>query len=348
MSVISVLASILGLGVLMIIHEAGHYLAARAFGMRVTKFSLGMAPVLWRIQPRNSPTTFQIGAIPFFAYVQIAGMNPLEEVDPADKGSYANASLIGRIVTILAGSLANYLVASVFFLVAIMVSGQQKLTTSIHVIKEQPAAQAGMKDGDKVLEVAGTKVESWEHFRSLVSARPSQATPIVVERKTATGVEQVIITVTPAPVGENGQGRIGASPVTESVPAPFKEAVRLAVIMPPRVVTELVTGLINVVRGKQKAELGGPAAIVKEGARAANAGVGELLMFLGVLSANLAGFNLLPIPALDGGRLLFLGYEALSRRRADAMVEAHVHLVGFFMLLALMVVVTYGDIFGKR
>ena len=104
MSVVHVLAAIAGLGVLMIIHEAGHYFAARAFGMRVIKFSLGMAPILWRFQPKNSPTTFQIGAIPFFAYVQIAGMNPLEETDPNDKGSYANASLTGRIVTILAGS----------------------------------------------------------------------------------------------------------------------------------------------------------------------------------------------------------------------------------------------------
>jgi regulator of sigma E protease len=181
-----------------------------------------------------------------------------------------------------------------------------------------------------------------------VSARPSQATPVLVERKSDKGAEQVTITVTPAPVGEGGAGRIGASPISETVPAPFKEAVRLAVIMPPRVVSELVTGLINVARGKQKAELGGPAAIVKEGARAAKGGVGEMLTFLGILSANLAGFNLLPIPALDGGRVLFLGYEALSRRRPDAMVEAHVHLVGFFMLLALMVVVTYGDIFGRH
>lgn len=123
---------------------------------------------------------------------------------------------------------------------------------------------------------------------------------------------------------------------------------KIAVILPPKVVARCVTGLAKVITGKQKAELGGPAAIVKEGARAAKMGVGELLYFLGILSANLAGFNLLPIPALDGGRLLFLGYEALSRRRPDAMVEAHVHLVGFVMLLALMVVVTYGDIFGRR
>ncbi|MCU0655212.1 MAG: RIP metalloprotease RseP [Polyangiaceae bacterium] len=344
MNILHVLASIAGLGVLMIVHEAGHYLAARAFGMRVIKFSLGMAPILWKFQPKGSPTTFQIGAIPFFAYVQIAGMNPLEESDPNDKGSYVNASLTGRIVTILAGSLANYLVASVFFLASILISGEPRPTTTVQVMKDLPAAQAGMQDGDKVLAIEGAPVQSWEDFRQSIARRPKQPTAILVDRKG----EQLTLTVTPAPTGENGAGLIGARTVSETVPVPFAKAVTLAVKMPPLVVYELVSGLAKVVTGKQKAELGGPAAIVKEGAKAMKNGVGDLLQFLGLLSANLAGFNLLPIPALDGGRLIFLGYEALSRRRPDAMVEAHIHLVGFLMLLVLMVFVTWNDVFGKR
>lgn len=344
MNIVHVLAAIAGLGVLMIIHESGHYFAARAFGMRVIKFSLGMAPILWRFQPKDSPTTFQIGALPFFAYVQIAGMNPLEEIDPNDKGSYANASLTGRIVTILAGSLANYLVASVFFLAAILISGEPRPTTTITVIKDQPAAQAGLLDNDRVLEVEGAPVRGWDEFRGAVSKRPSQPTRLLVERKG----ERMTLSVTPAPTGENGAGLIGARTVFETVQVPFDKAVKLAVKMPPLVVYELVSGLAKVVTGKQKAELGGPAAIVKEGAKAVKNGPGDLFQFLGILSANLAGFNLLPIPALDGGRLIFLGYEALSRRRPDAMVEAHIHLVGFVMLLALMVFVTWNDLFGKR
>lgn len=344
MNIVHVLAAIAGLGLLMIVHESGHYLAARAFGMRVIKFSLGMAPILWRFQPKGSPTTFQIGAIPFFAYVQIAGMNPLEEIDPNDKGSYANASLTGRIVTILAGSLANYFTASIFFLTAILISGEPRPTTSITIVKDQPAAQAGMRDHDRVLEVQGAPVRSWDEFRAAVSKRPNQPTDVLIDRKG----EQLKLVVTPAPTGENGSGIIGARTVFETIPVPFSKAVKLAIKMPPLVVYELISGLAKVVTGKQKVELGGPAAIVKEGAKAVESGVGELFQFLGVLSANLAGFNLLPIPALDGGRLIFLGYEALSRRRPDAMVEAHIHLVGFVMLLALMVFVTWNDLFGKR
>ena len=98
------------LGVLVAVHETGHFVLARFFGMRVKTFSIGFGPALWRRQPKGSHTTYQIAVIPFLAYVQIVGMNPLEDNDPKDKGSYANASLLARILTIFAGPFANYVV----------------------------------------------------------------------------------------------------------------------------------------------------------------------------------------------------------------------------------------------
>jgi RIP metalloprotease RseP len=129
----AIVFGILGLGLLMVVHELGHYLAARAFKMRVTRFSIGFGPALFRHTPKGSPTTYQIAIIPLLAYVQIAGMNPLEEVDTNDQGSYANASLIGRIATIFAGPLANYLFASVLFFITIMIGGQPVPTTKVTV-----------------------------------------------------------------------------------------------------------------------------------------------------------------------------------------------------------------------
>src|ERR1044071_5956919 len=117
-------AGILGLALLMVVHEAGHLIAARAFGMRVLRFSIGFGPTLWRYQPKGSETIYQVALIPFLAYVQIAGMNPFEDVDPDDKGSYANGSLVARISAIVAGPLANYLFASVFFFAALMIGGE--------------------------------------------------------------------------------------------------------------------------------------------------------------------------------------------------------------------------------
>src|SRR5215472_2229872 len=102
----SVVLATLGLAVLMVVHEGGHYLAARHFGMRVVKFSIGFGPTLWKHRPKGSPTVYQVAIIPFLAYVQIAGMNPYDEIDPRDPESYANASLWARIVTISAGPVA--------------------------------------------------------------------------------------------------------------------------------------------------------------------------------------------------------------------------------------------------
>src|ERR1700722_15269096 len=113
MSIAIYLVAILGLAVLMIVHETGHYLAARRFGMRVIRFSIGFGPTLWKYKPKDSATVYQVALIPFLAYVQIAGMNPYEENDPKDPGSYANASLWGRIVGTAAGPLSKDSLASV-------------------------------------------------------------------------------------------------------------------------------------------------------------------------------------------------------------------------------------------
>src|SRR5882672_1271267 len=114
----------LGLAVLMVVHEGGHYLAARRYGMRVIRFSIGFGPTIWKHRPKGSPTVFQVAIIPFLAYVQIAGMNPYEENDPKDPGSYANASLWGRIVTIAGGPIANYLFASVLMFIGFCIGGR--------------------------------------------------------------------------------------------------------------------------------------------------------------------------------------------------------------------------------
>ncbi len=202
---------ILGLALLMIVHEAGHLIAARAFGMRVIKFSIGFGPALWRHQPKGSDTMYQVALIPFLAYVQIAGMNPLEEIDPEDKGSYANASLIGRISAIFAGPLANYLFASVFFFAAFMIRGEPVPTTRIELLPDGVAKSAQMKDGDKIVAINGTRINTWDQMREMILASPNKPLEFVVER---TGKQQTL-KVTPAAKGEGGGGQIGVRPIAD-------------------------------------------------------------------------------------------------------------------------------------
>src|SRR5579859_3934629 len=177
MTVAIYLIAILGLAVLMIVHEGGHYLAARHYGMRVVRFSIGFGPTLWRHKPKDSPTVYQVALIPFLAYVQIAGLNPYEEVDPKDPGSYANASLWARIVTIASGPLTNYFFASVLIFFGLLIGGKEVADeTSMAVVVEAGAAQvAGMETGDRILAVNGTDVHTWEELKRSVSAHPGES-----------------------------------------------------------------------------------------------------------------------------------------------------------------------------
>jgi len=329
-----VLVAILGLAILMIVHEAGHLLAARAFGMRVVRFSIGFGPALWRYQAKGSETVYQVALIPFLAYVQIAGMNPFEEVDPDDKASYANASLIGRISAIFAGPLANYLFASVLFFAALMIGGKPEPTTSVNVL-EGPAKAAHMERGDTIVKIDGIAVTDWDQMRKLILARGNKSTAVEVLR----GGQHLTLQVTPQQKDDGG--KIGVETIERRVPMGVREALSESVRRPFQVVQELVLGLSRIITGKERPDFKGPVGIVKETSKAAELGAPVLLGFLGALSAYLGGFNLLPFPALDGGRLAFLAYEAVTRRKPNARVEANIHAFGLMLLIALITVVTF-------
>jgi regulator of sigma E protease len=372
---LDIIIAILGLALLMIVHEAGHFIAARSFGMRVNTFSIGFGPTFFKIEPqagyywfttlggkvrlrlgkhdaeRHGPTVYQAAMIPFLAYVQIAGMNPFEEQDPDDKGSYANASLLGRIVTIFGGPLANYLFASVFFFFSYFYGGievsrpiDQPGSTVVAVTPGDPAQKAGIKDGDVVVEVAGAKVEKWEDMARNISAHPGQAIPVIVER----AGKRVALEVTPRQDDKDAKrGIIGVRPHTTHEAVGFSKAAKLAVTSPPIVVKNVVLTLGEVIMGKLKPDVHGPIKIVQEGAKMVSSSIPEWLNLLGVLSAYLGAFNLIPFPALDGGRLMFLAYELTTRRKPNARVEAQIHIAGLLMLLGLMVYVTiFNDLRG--
>jgi regulator of sigma E protease len=344
MSLIGILAAVFGLALLMVVHESGHHLVARAFRMRVLRFSIGFGPAIWRHQPKGSDTVYQVALIPFLAYVQIAGMNPFEDSDPDDKGSYANATLPARILTVIAGSMANYLFASVLFFGALMIGGQHVPTTVVDVV-EGGAAQIGqMQDGDEITHIDGTRIETFEQMRTIILANASRELEVVVLREG----KPVTVKVTPEPKGDNGGGLIGVAPAsTRRVPVAVGEAVSISIARPADVVYRLVVGLGRIITGKEKASLTGPVGISKEIGKAAHRGLDDYLNILGMLSAYLGGFNLLPIPALDGGRLMFLVYEGVARRKPNARIEAHIHAIGLLMFLALMVVVSVFDIRGE-
>lgn len=336
-----VLLSILGLGLLMAVHEAGHFAVARLFGMRVLRFSIGFGPVLYSKKPEGSDTTYQIGLLPFLAYVQIAGMNPHEEIEADDKGSYANASWLGRFLTILAGPLANYLFAVIAFFALTMTLGigDGKIDgMKVGYIVPQAAAEGKILAGDEIRKVAGKEVHDWMEMKKVISENAGKNIEVLVDRNGA---------LVPLAVTPSQEGRIGIVAKETRRRVGVAEATKLALVEPPKSAARMVVGLARVISRKDKADLKGPVGIVDEAREQYRQGVYEFVGLFILLSIYLCVFNLIPFPALDGGRIAFLVYEFISRRRPDAKIEARVHLVGILTLLTLFLPLFFIEI-GKK
>lgn len=355
---LDILLIIVGISILVIVHESGHYLAARAFKMRVLRYSIGFGPTLFKYQPKGSPTVFQVAAIPFLAYVQIAGMNPHEDVDPKDPGLFGNKSVFARVVTIAAGPFANYLCASLLvFLIGL--SGWPQLWLRVLTpddpratatasgpmvvgdVLEGVAQDAGVVPGDVFVEANGRAIHDVRDLIEVTAPRGGQATTYVIERDG----ERRTIEMTPAR-GEDGVGRIGVAPEPVYVKFELGEAAQSALTFPWRLTVMQLEGMAKMVRDADTSQIGGPVAMGKMIGDAAQSGPTDFFAVLALLSTALGLFNLLPLPALDGGRLAFLGFELVTRRRANEKLEAIVHTVGIVFLLCVIVLVTIRDIFG--
>lgn len=347
MIVLGVVAAILGISLLIVIHEAGHYLVARACGMKVERFSVGFGKVLF--STKRGETEFVVSALPLGGYVKIVGMAPGEDVDPADPRLYSNQPAWRRFLAILAGPAANYLTAVVLAFALLLGSGllQTDPTSSVgRVVENGPAAAAGFRDGDRVLEIEGRPVSTWNGLVGAIRANPGKELPVVVER----GGARQELRLTPR--DEKGTGKAGFEKhrfvVTSAGPG---AAVVDAFRWTHREGAEQVRGF-GAIFSRQKGSgidnVGGPLAIVRQFLGAFAQGAGAFVNALWVISIALAVLNLLPIPGLDGSRLVFLAYELVARRRVNARVETWIHSVGIVALFALIAYVTVWNDLGLR
>ena len=336
-AVLSIALTILGLGLLIAAHEAGHLVLARLLGMRVETYSLGFGPRIAGF--RRGETDYRLSAIPLGGYCKIAGFSPDEPAaqDPNDQGSYANKPAWRRFLVIAAGPGVNYLLA--FLLIAGLYTTRGFVdlsTTRVQVLPGRPAAAAGLHTGDRVLAIDGVKITSFNDvMRELRKADAQPQRRFEVER----GGEPLSLTVVP----DNGVIGVMQDKVLVRV--------RLAEALPraARDVWALNVGTLqalwDIVRGRGGASLAGPIGIVKQASAEVKRGLAEFAGILANISVGLAIFNFLPVPALDGGRLVFLGIELVSGRKVNQRAETVVHLVGFLFLLALVLAVTlFGDL----
>ena len=359
---VEIIFAILGISILVIVHESGHYFAARAFGMRVIRYSIGFGPTLFKYQPKGSPTIFQVAAIPFLAYVQIAGMNPHEDVDPDDPELFTNKSAFARIVTIAAGPVANYLTASllVFFislagwpafpwLSNVFMPEDERSQTAPHtpmtvedVVEDSAAEEAGIQAGDVFLEANGVAVSNVRDLAEQTKDRGGEETEYLIER----GGEPMTIALTPRE-SDDGTALIGVQAVRappKYVVFDAKEAAWAALVFPWKLTEMQLTAIGGMIKERHADNIGGPVAMTRMVGTAVQNGPTHFFIVLVLLSVALGMFNLLPLPALDGGRLTFLAYEVITRRKPNEKVEAMVHFIGILFLLGVLILVTVRDI----
>jgi regulator of sigma E protease len=342
MSALSIVIAILGLALLIVLHEGGHFLVARLCGMRVERFSIGFGPPL--VSFKRGGTIFQIAPIPLGGFVQITGLNPSEEFDKSDPMVYPNRPRWMRMLTVLAGPAANYLTAIVIAFAVLLGWGMSPKTQKIdEPAPNRPAALAGLKAGDVLVEANGQVVDADHPISDVIKA--GQGAPVNI--KVLRDGKEMTFAVTPDKPAGVYQIGIQIGPHGERTPVSFGKAAKEAVVYPYYASVDILEQLSAMIRGKVQAELSGPIGITKQIAKAASRGMVNFLYMLMMLSVYLGLFNLLPLPALDGGRAVFLGLESITRKRFDPRIEAAVHTAGFVLLIGVLLVVSFKDIFGK-
>ncbi|TDX51892.1 regulator of sigma E protease [Orenia marismortui] len=338
----------------MFFHELGHFMVAKYVGVQVEEFAIGMGPKI--VGKQYGETLYSIRALPLGGFCKMTGEMPVDDEDTSeeevelynkalkDKRCLFQKSVWERFGVIFMGPMMNFLLAALLFTLIFSIFGVEVSTSNNTVIgqvfPEQPAYEAGLRDGDKILTVEGQKVENWEELAGMIHQNANQEISMKVER----GNKIFDLKVVPKLNKERQVGVIGIIPVYNRESVNLFKALWLGIKRTIIYIFGIIIGLWQMITGKIASDVSGPVKIAQFVGDAARSGMLRLMEFAALISINLGIMNLLPIPALDGGRLVFLGWEIISGKPIDPEKEGMVHMVGFVLLMILFVLIMIKDI----
>lgn len=340
---LTIIAVICILSPIILIHEAGHYIACRVFGIRVEEFAIGMGKKLWSKQ--KGETLFSIRAVPFGGFVKTAGEMFLNKDAPAPKEyEFAAKKWYAKFLMVISGAAMNYVLAFIIFTFIVFVSGMpetdaKKITAEIGGVAESmPAGAAGLKEGDMLVSINGAALSNWGEVVPAIASSEGDLN-IVYTR----GGER-LETVVPASAFSGSKRQLGVTPKIELKKAGAFESVKLGAYQ-CYYWTALSLGSIYDSFAKKKApDLAGPVGIVNIVHQAVKSGWMSFFSLLALLSLAVGMFNLFPIPILDGGYAVMFLWEGISRRKVTEKFVLKAVNVGFVLIIMLVVYATYQDV----
>lgn len=324
---------IIGLAILIFVHELGHFLAARLFKVNVEEFGIGFPPRLVKLFEHQG-TEYTLNWIPLGGFVRLSGEN-----DPDVPGGFGSASPFARLAILFAGPLTNILVGLALGTALFLSRGEPILDQVIvyQIAPSSPAEQAGLQPADRFVSFEGQAIDSVQKLQTLIAERLDQESELIIQR----GEQMLTLSLTPRSNPPSGQGAIGVILDNPTRPISLVKAANQSVIASYEYVRNLLVLPVRMAQGEVSPEEGrlvgykGMFDIYRE--------VQNPLWFFTIISVSLGIMNLLPIPALDGGRIMLILPEILFRRRIPAKFENALHLIGFAVLILLLIYVNLQD-----
>ncbi len=344
-SAYTVAANALALGLVIFLHESGHFIACRKLGVRVEKFAFGFGPELLGFTGASG-TRFSICAIPFGGFVKPAGEEPAAGVDPKPD-EYFGQKWNRRLIIVYAGPAMNYILAFLLYTGLIWAKGLPEPSKDAvigNMVMGLAADKAGIEIGDRIKAFDGREVASWDDMASSIHRSAGQEIDLTIVR----GEKTMDIKVTPKKDEASGNGVIGIMPKAEYKPVgplgAMSEGARLCWTQTKQTVTTIGSKLWK----RERPDLAGPIGIFQMVSRAARSGWEEFIFLIGFISVAIGFFNLLPLPLLDGGHGAFYFWEGLSGKRLTPETQEKANTVGLAFLMSLLAFATYNDVLRIR
>jgi len=330
------------LGVIVFMHELGHFLLAKLFGVRVLQFSLGFPPKA--LSKKIGQTEYILSWIPLGGYVRMAGEN--EESD--EPWAFSAQSPLKKLLIIAGGPISNFLggilvLWAVFFFVGDVVPDMTRPVIS-GTLPDSPAAKLQLQSGDSIFAINDIPVKTWTEMDSIIKAHPDELVQISFVRQGVAYAESVKLFSRVEPKGRK-VGKLGVYPSIRSVNHNLISAFKRSIGLFSLTLCEVAKFVSGAFTGKANLkDVGGPILIAEFTVKSAKSGLSQLFIFLAVLSLNLGIINLFPLPLLDGGQMAFYAIEAVTRKRLPQRAREITQTIGFIILISLMILVSINDI----